>query len=251
MQLTTIRANALCPAVPGSGRHGCAYSPCAPSTSAPRLANSFTPAVRRQQVASSVGIPRRATRQLQVVHAGPGAPVTQKWWTKDNPPNMIKVTSVQHFIDVMAEAQDKLVVVEFYAKWCNACRTLFPKVCSLCGPDPNVLVLKVDWDENKDICTAMGIKVLPYFQFYRGPVGRIAQFPLSITKVQKLRDALQAFSGPRENGAPLPQLAEFPDTHPSRQLARLPKAGQAANNVVMHNKPSQLPRRQEQALQTA
>ena len=35
------------------------------------------------------------------------------------------------------------------------------------------------------------------------------------------RDALQAFSGPSRDKAPLPLLAEFPDTLPSPSIARL------------------------------
>lgn len=32
------------------------------------------------------------------------------------------------------------------------------QVCQLCGNDPNVLVIKIDWDENKEICKALDIK---------------------------------------------------------------------------------------------
>lgn len=35
--------------------------------------------------------------------------------------------------DLQADAGDRLVIVDIYAKWCNACRALYPKVRTLNG----------------------------------------------------------------------------------------------------------------------
>ena len=61
----------------------------------------------------------------------------------------------------------------------------------------DVLFLKVEYDANKPMARTLGVKVLPTFHMYRGPSGRVAEFSASLSKIQRLRDALDAHGAPR------------------------------------------------------
>ncbi len=41
--------------------------------------------------------------------------------------------------------------------------------------------------DNKDMCKNLGVKVLPFFQFFRGAEGKIDQFSCSISKIGKFK----------------------------------------------------------------
>nr|CAI5868281.1 unnamed protein product [Callosobruchus analis] len=43
----------------------------------------------------------------------------------------------------LKEAGDKLVVLEFYAKWCGACKKISPQYKELVNVYPNVMMLQV------------------------------------------------------------------------------------------------------------
>lgn len=88
------------------------------------------------------------------------------------------------------QAGDKLVISEFYGTWCGSCRALYPKLCKIAAEHPDIVFLKINFDENKPMCKSLNIKVLPYFHFYRGAQGRIESFSCSLAKFQKLRDAI-------------------------------------------------------------
>ena len=112
------------------------------------------------------------------------------WWQKDAPPNVKDCDSMDAFLGELRNAGDNLVVVDFYARWCGACRALYPKLCKLAAENPDCVFLKVEFDDNKDMCRSMGVKVLPFFHMYRGKDGKVASFSASVSKVHRLRDAL-------------------------------------------------------------
>jgi len=99
--------------------------------------------------------------------------------------------------DAQNEHSDKLVVVDVYAKWCGACRALYPKLCKIATAYPDVVFVKLNFDDNKDLCKSLGVKVLPYFKLYRGTEGCVAQFSASIAKIKLLRAALEEHSAAR------------------------------------------------------
>lgn len=59
-------------------------------------------------------------------------------------------------------------------------------ICQLCRTaedHPEILFLKVNFDENKSMCKSMNVKVLPFFHFYRGAEGQLESFSCSLAKV--------------------------------------------------------------------
>nr|XP_043626950.1 thioredoxin-like 2, chloroplastic [Erigeron canadensis] len=120
-----------------------------------------------------------------------------KWWEKNGGPNMIDIHSTQEFLNALGSAGDKLVIVEFYGTWCASCRALFPKLCKTAQEHPEILFLKVNFDENKPMCKNLNVKVLPYFHFYRGSDGQLESFSCSLAKFQKIKDAIQTHNTDR------------------------------------------------------
>ncbi|CAM0957420.1 unnamed protein product [Alopecurus aequalis] len=113
-----------------------------------------------------------------------------KWWEKNAGANMFDIHSTQEFLDALKDAGDKLVIVEFYGTWCGSCRALFPRLCRTAKDNPNIVFLKVNFDENKPMCKRLNVKVLPFFHFYRGSDGQLEAFSCSLAKFQKLKDAI-------------------------------------------------------------
>ncbi|XP_043658187.1 thioredoxin-T [Drosophila teissieri] len=66
-------------------------------------------------------------------------------------------------------AEDKLVVVDFYANWCGPCKIIAPKLEELAQQySDSAVVLKVNVDENEEITIEYNVTSMPTFVFIRG-----------------------------------------------------------------------------------
>ncbi|KVH93953.1 Thioredoxin [Cynara cardunculus var. scolymus] len=101
--------------------------------------------------------PRKESLQFKI-HATITETEQPKWWEKNGGPNMVDIHSTQEFLNALSEAGDKLVIVEFYGTWCASCRALFPKLCKTAQEHPEIVFLKVNFDENKPMCKNLNVK---------------------------------------------------------------------------------------------
>lgn len=79
---------------------------------------------------------------------------------------LIHPTSLQEFESALAN--NKLVVVEFTAKWCGPCRTIAPYVYKMSKEyRGRIVFVAVDYDEFPDVAEKHHVSMMPTFQFYR------------------------------------------------------------------------------------
>ena len=69
------------------------------------------------------------------------------------------IESVQEYDKILAE--NKSVLVDFYADWCGPCKMAGPVVEALAGIHTGVKFVKVNVDNNPDIAQRYGIMSIP------------------------------------------------------------------------------------------
>ena len=69
------------------------------------------------------------------------------------------ITSKNFDSEVMS--QDKLVLLDFWAIWCGPCQMIAPVVAEIAEENPNIIVGKVNVDEEPELAAAFGIVSIP------------------------------------------------------------------------------------------
>ena len=83
----------------------------------------------------SFGASRGVSRDVRARMGGRVDP-KDAWWEKEAPENVKDCDGMDAFLGELQRAGDALVVVDFYARWCGACRALYPKLCKLAAENP-------------------------------------------------------------------------------------------------------------------
>ena len=66
-----------------------------------------------------------------------------------------------------ALSQSKLMMVDFWASWCGPCRMLGPVIEQLDNQYPDVVVGKVNVDEEQELAMRYGVMSIPTVIFFK------------------------------------------------------------------------------------
>lgn len=68
-----------------------------------------------------------------------------------------------------------LAVIDFWAEWCGPCRMIGPVIDALSDENPDIMVGKVNVDENPSVAVQFGIRSIPCVIFFKDgqPVDRL------------------------------------------------------------------------------
>ncbi|KAK9408083.1 thioredoxin [Crotalus adamanteus] len=81
---------------------------------------------------------------------------------------MVKIVgSLTEFRTELADAGDKLIVVDFSATWCGPCKMIKPFFHSMVEKYPDVIFIEIDVDDAQDVASHCDVKCMPTFQFYK------------------------------------------------------------------------------------
>ncbi|MEM7101814.1 MAG: thioredoxin [Bacteroidota bacterium] len=90
--------------------------------------------------------------------------------------------------DVEVTESGKLAVVDFWAVWCGPCRMLAPVIEALAEENVDVVVGKLDVDNNPEISQRYGIRSLPTVLLLRD--GEIVDKQIGVTTKAVLQDKI-------------------------------------------------------------
>ncbi|CAB4661801.1 unannotated protein [freshwater metagenome] len=78
----------------------------------------------------------------------------------------IKVSDESFTADVLQS--EKPVIVDFWAEWCGPCRMVGPILEEIASENDNIVIAKLNVDENPQISASYGITSIPTLNVYVG-----------------------------------------------------------------------------------
>ena len=94
-----------------------------------------------------------------------------KWRAANMPETIENTVSSTGMTKIQFDAllqSDKIMLVDFYAEWCEPCKKIKPYLDEIAKEMPDkVKLIRIDVDENQELAKAMKIEGLPVIQIYK------------------------------------------------------------------------------------
>jgi thioredoxin 1 len=101
----------------------------------------------------------------------------------------IEITD-QNF-DEKIKSSDKLIIVDFWAQWCNPCKALAPALEDASNDlEEKIVVYKINIDENPDSPQRYGVRGIPTILFFKS--GEVVDRQVGVLSKSKLYEKIES-----------------------------------------------------------
>ena len=63
--------------------------------------------------------------------------------------------------------ENKIIIVDFYANWCGPCRMLGEVLTEICEANPEIVVGKINVDEERPLAIKFNVRSIPQLYIYK------------------------------------------------------------------------------------
>lgn len=79
----------------------------------------------------------------------------------------IRIIKTEEYRELIKSSTDKIIIIEFFATWCNPCKMVAPVLEELVNKSDKVEIYKMDVDENSELADDLNIHSIPTLLFYK------------------------------------------------------------------------------------
>lgn len=109
--------------------------------------------------------------------------------------DVVTVNTLEEFKSEVAEVDDRIVVVRFFATWCKACRAMEASFHRLASTYKNVKIVEVPvTQENSNLHQGLGVPSVPFGHIYHPTAGLVEEMKLTRREFSHFERKLEAYA---------------------------------------------------------